>query len=190
MRYFAKQEGSAMWGLSFDQWGVINGFANWLSAIATISAVIVSLWLAMRTGKRKGKLSVTIMVIAERGATVHPRYLTFHLVNTGDRSFYATAVGWYFGGKRNRRHFVQLIDMRESSPLPMVIQPGEFGRWMFSVDDGGWFSSWKDELQGKESNLKTLRAIVSTSTGEDFVCTPHESVLSGIREHFKERPAD
>lgn len=177
-----------MWGLSYEQWGVINGLANWLSAVATISAVVVSLWLAMRTGKRKGKLTVVVMAIAQRVATTHPRYVTFHLVNTGDRSFHATAVGWYFGGKRNRQHFMQLLDNRESAPLPMVVQPGEFARWMFSVDDGSWYSSWRDELKGSEKHLKSLRAIVSTSTGEDFICKPHESVLAGIREHFKERP--
>lgn len=160
-----------MWGLSADQWNIINGLANWFSAIGTISAVIVSLWLASSAGKRKGNLSVDMGLIVRPGYRNGPTIISFTLVNSGDRPFRVSAIGWFTGKGKNRKNFFQLHDTPISSELPAIIQPGDSASWRFDVTDGAWYARWREALgQSWRKDVKGMHAIVTTATGETFIC--------------------
>lgn len=177
-----------MLGLSVDQWNIVNGWANWLSALSTIAAVIFSLYVANRAGRREAKLTVGVRLLAISGAENHAEMIHFHLVNLGDKSFYVTAIGWYFGKKKKRSHFMQMYDRTLSSPLPAAVQPGEAANWCFQSGEGDWFIKMAESLGADwKSNIRTLRAIASTTTGEDFVCTPEPPLIDKLSEACRVR---
>jgi len=177
-----------MLGLTAEQWEIVNGWANWLSAVGTISAVVFSLYLAAKNGRREAKLSAGVRLLAISGAENHPEMINFHLVNTGDKSFYITAIGWYFGRKRNRSHFIQLHDRTMSSALPVSVQPGEAAHWCFETGSNDWFGKMAETLGADwKSNLKSLRAIASTTTGEDYICEPEQNLISKLVEACQQK---
>ncbi|WP_210014963.1 hypothetical protein [Pseudomonas palmensis] len=172
-----------MFGLTVEEWGVINGFANWLAAIGTISAVIVSLYLSTKGGKRNANLSVNLMLMAEQGSDHHPEHIVYKLVNTGDRSFHPDSIGWVFGKKKDRSSFIQLFDRQLSNDLPTLQASGVANKWLFSVDDQRWFTKMAESLGADwKRNIKTLRALATTTTGEEFLCIPGDTILTKIKE--------
>ena len=67
-----------------EEWKYINTFAPWLSAIGTISAVMVSLFLA-RKDKPKLKTNTSIKVLISEMFDNNPRYLIIEVANIGIR---------------------------------------------------------------------------------------------------------
>lgn len=171
-----------MFGLTADQWSIINGFANWLAAAGTISAVVVSLYLSMKGGKRRAHLTVNLMLMAEQGSEHHPEHIVFRLVNTGDRSFHPGSIGWVFGKKKNRTSFIQMFDRQLSNDLPTLQASGVANKWLFSVDDQRWFKKMAESLGSDwKKNIKSLRALATTTTGEEFLCAPSDTILEKIK---------
>jgi hypothetical protein len=109
-------------GLTKAQWELINSFSNWLSAVGTIAAVVVSLWFASRSMRPRAKVRVGHRLVIETGARgKYPEILVFSIVNTGDRPIRITGIGWKLGVFRWRRQALQMHDARQSSPLPVEL---------------------------------------------------------------------
>lgn len=171
-----------MFGLTIEEWSVINGFANWFAAFGTISAVVVSLYLSTKGGKRSANLSVSLMLMAEQGSDHHPEFIVYKLVNTGDRSFHPDSIGWVYGKKKERSCFIQLFDRSLSNDLPTLQASGVASKWLFSVDDQRWFSKMAESLGADwKKNIKTLRALATTTTGEEFLCIPASTITDKIK---------
>jgi hypothetical protein len=111
-----------------ETWKFINTIAPWLSAIGTIAAVVVSLYLA-RQGKSV-KLDITAghRLMATPGIKgPYPEYLAIRIVNTGHRDVQITNIEWKVGFfKKQMQHAIQLIEPDGiSSPLPVWLRYGE-----------------------------------------------------------------
>lgn len=178
-----------MFGVTAEQWGIINGFANWLAAIGTISAVIVSLYLSTKSGKRTATLSARLMLMAELGSETHPAHIVFALVNTGDRTIYTDQIGWVVG-RKEKKYFVQLFDRTLSHQMPLLQTSGVSGKWLFSVDDGSWFTRMAETLGSSwRKDLKTLKALASTTTGEQYLAVPSKEIIEKIKAACEARAA-
>ncbi|WP_150651040.1 hypothetical protein [Pseudomonas fluorescens] len=176
-------------GVSKDYWEIINGFANWLAAVGTISAVVFSLRLAAKSSKRTAQLSVKLMLLAEIGVDHHPEHIMFSMVNTGDRVFHTDSIGWLFG-KKEKQYFQQLFDRQMSSQMPLMQASGVAGKWIFNVQDGHWFSRMAHFLGDDwKKNIKTFKAIATTTTGEEFYAFPSQELLVKLRLACETRTA-
>lgn len=177
-------------GVSKDHWEIINGFANWLAAIGTISAVIISLHLSAKSSKRTARLSVNLTLIIEVGSDQHPEHIMFSVVNTGDRVFHTSSIGWLFG-KKDKQYFQQLFDHQMSSQMPLMQASGVTGKWIFNVQDGYWFSRMANFLGDDwKKNIKTFKAITTTTTGEEFLAFPSKDLLEKLRFACEARTAN
>ncbi|MBO9552130.1 hypothetical protein [Pseudomonas sp.] len=126
---------------------------------------------------------MNLMLMAEPGAEHHPEHIVFKLVNTGDRSFHPDSIGWVFGKKKARSSFIQMFDRALSDDLPTLQASGVAHKWLFSVDDQRWFAKMAESLGADwKSNIKTLRALATTTTGEEFLCVPGETIIAKIKE--------
>jgi hypothetical protein len=177
------------WGVSKDHWEIINGFANWLAAVGTITAVAVSLYLARKGSRPKAKLSVLPTVIVTIGAGYaenRQHYLDMRVVNSGDREFKVVAVGWRMGIKGKRKFFMQNFSFDVSSPLPIRLAHGDSATWRVLVADGqGWYATIADHFESSwRAELQSLRFIVSTSIGDEFVCCPDKKIISRLHEEL------
>ena len=175
-------------GLSQQQWAFINSFADWLSAVGTISAVAVSLYWASHANRPKAKLSAGVRLMVTPGSEEKPPELVaVKIVNTGDRPIRITGVGWSHGFFK-RRYCIQLADDGSpfNSPLPVDLNHGQEAQWFVPTDfgDDGWFKyfSRKFILPHWRIALATLRVQAHTSTGYSFKAKPESTLLDPLKE--------
>lgn len=117
-------------GLPQSQWEFINTFADWFSAIGTILAVWVSLWLARQASLPKARITASVMrKVGESG--LGSEFLGIQIANVGDRPFIVTGLMWRAGLPFFRKHAFQPI---ENALLPMELQLGRNGLWEIDLD--------------------------------------------------------
>jgi hypothetical protein len=84
----------------FDRttWTFINSFADWLSALGTVSAVILALYLARRDKNVRLEVSAGHRIVVTPGTEgPYPEYLMIRIVNIGHREAQITNIGWKVG---------------------------------------------------------------------------------------------
>lgn len=173
-----------VFGLEKDQWDVINGLANWLAAVGTISAVVLSLRLARASSSVRAKLSANARTIFHGDGSPGRPIIEFQLINEGFRPFEVVSLGWHYGKRKSRRSFVQLFNWNASSPLPLRLQETERGAWHFQTDQGAvWYTRMSGEFSSDwKRELRSLRAFASLSTGESIECSPDPFILEQLRK--------
>lgn len=175
-----------VFGIDKEKWDVINGLANWLVAIGTISAVVVSLQLARASSAIKARLSAKARIMLLGDGTEGQSIIQFEVINTGSRSFEVVSIGWKYGKGKSSRYFFQLFDMSASSRMPIRLQESERGNWHFQIDLGdGWYQRMSREFSSEWSReLRSFRAFASLSTGEEIECSPDESITEKLRNEL------
>lgn len=176
-------------GLPQSQWQFINTFADWVSALATAAAVWISLWLARRSTQPKARLTCAVVITIGNG---YPRreYVSFSIVNTGDRPIRVTNIGWKLGLLK-KNFAIQLAGSERhlNSQLPVDITHGQTAQWLISTEDVHDGETWVQDFSGKMIagrwmwlNLQTLRAQAYTSTGHVFSTRPTTSLITVLRK--------
>ncbi len=174
-------------GLSKAQWDLINSFSNWLSAIGTIAAVIVSLWFATKASRLQCHAQVGHRIVIEQGSQgIYPEILVFRIVNTGERPFQVNSVGWRVGIFRWRREAMQFYDRAQSSPMPVELQHDQEATWVVPLlsEEKGWFKTFPRKMLSPHPLFysATLRAIFVTSIGKTFLVKPEPGLITKLRE--------
>lgn len=179
-----------LFGISKSEWELINSFANWLSAIGTLAAVVVSLYLARRLSSPTAKLTVGHRIVMTPGVKgPNPEYIQFHIVNTGDRPIRVTGIGWKVGLWK-KRQAVQMFEGLMSSPLPVDLAHGQEAKWFvpLSVREEPWLTYFAKGMLMPNYRLScfSLRGQAFISTGRVFNIKPESSLLSMLRDACKE----
>jgi hypothetical protein len=175
----------SLFGIGKAQWEIINSFANWLAAIGTIAAVIVSLYLANRS-MHKARLSVGLRILVGPGSTKpYPQYVVFNIVNVGERPLRITNIGWRTGLWK-KRHALQLFEESMSSKLPVDLTQGETAQWFVptTAPDEPWSSYFARGFLSQHPRiaLRTLRGQAFSSLGHIFEAEPEPDLISKLRE--------
>lgn len=169
-----------------NSWMVINSFAPWLSALGTISAVIVALYLSSKD-RPKLRVSADTRILLDEGEN-YPEYLIIEAVNIGIRPIKITNVGWTIGFNR-KKSFIQIIkpDINNlhatmlSSQLPITINDGEEARWLVPIDT--WTGSFKSFLSWcPRWELLSMKLVVATSHGVTFKATLGDGLKKALLE--------
>jgi hypothetical protein len=113
----------------------------WLSAIGSISAVVVALWMARR--RRVGRPRLSIRHITRHLPAVRTDYIRMQVVNTGEAPVTITGIGWRIGFPLHRKYFEQVPDVG-SDALPIELRTGQ--QAVFFVPVVGEPQSWADAL--------------------------------------------
>lgn len=180
----------SLFGISKSEWELINSFANWLSAIGTLAAVAVSLYLASRLSIPTAKLTVGHRIIIEPGMKGQPpEYVLFQIVNTGDRPIRVTGIGWKVGLWK-KRQAVQMSEALISSPLPVDLAHGQEAKWFIplSAREEPWLRYFAKGMLMPNYRVScfSLRAQAFISTGRIFNVKPESNLLSKLRAACKE----
>lgn len=168
-----------------EAWQFINTFAPWLSAIGTIAAVIVSLYLASSRNKIKLNITAGHRVLAGLGTVHFPEYLMIKIINVGFRTARVTGVGWRVGFFK-KEYAIQVIDKGEySSPLPIDLSDGQEATYLIPFKGSAdWLNQFSNDFVGKPTSLRsrTLKLQVFTSIGKTF----ERGVEKNLREKIIE----
>jgi hypothetical protein len=176
-----------LFGIGKAEWELYNSFSNWVSALATLAAVLVSLHLARQAGKPRAAVSVGHRLIITPGQKRQkpPEVIVFRIVNTGDRPIRVTNIGWRVGLRR-KRFALQLYDEKQSSPMPVELAHGQEAQWTVPLDiqPEPWLESFSNKMLKPNLWLScaTLRVQFHTSVGEVFMARPESGLLKRLRE--------
>lgn len=178
-----------LFGVGKAEWELYNSFSNWLSAIATLAAVLVSLHLARKAGRPRAKVSVGHRIVVTPGESQKPpEVVVFKLVNTGDRTIRVTNIGWKVGLWR-KRYALQLHDEKQSSPMPVELSHGQEAQWTIPLDvrEEPWLEYFANGMLRPNLWLscKTARAQFHTSVGEVFSVRPEPGLIKKLYETGK-----
>ncbi len=165
------------------------------SAIGTLAAVVISLFLANRRPSPLLKISCSRKVIVwhqQKGAA--PEYLTFNAVNEGETPATIVNVAWRLSlPLRKKRWAIQDVTSSDyivrNPPLPHKLQHGESATffiglqgqydWTNNIRKSGFFN----EGIRSRKDCEYLRAVIFTSVGKPSICKPDNEVLDLIWKH-------
>ena len=189
---------SNLFGISDKTWIFINTFAPWFSAIGTVSAVIVSLYLAR---KSKPKLTVRVghrIIITPGMKGPFPEYVAFSITNIGGRILKITNLGWKIGLFRWKIDLLKektaiqpTIRDELSNTIPIDLKDGEMANYFIELkDDKNWIKHFaKDFIESKSRILLlTLRFEVYTSIGRTFSCKVEKPLLQMLIKEIDNQP--
>jgi hypothetical protein len=168
-------------------WNLINGISGLLTAIGTLSAVIVSLRLALRDTRIRMKVDAGIGKIFPEGIGYErmlqePDFLIITVTNVGRRVFTVTGLFW-----KNRLMpggvFQKPGERPLSAQVPARLQDGEQAD--FTVNLEALAANGPAEIRTqiprpRQITVRFLRVVVRTTTGE-FV---HAPLRKELREWF------
>ena len=175
-----------LFGISKAQWDLLNGFANWFSAGGSFAAAAVALYIANRASKPTATVNVGHRISIGPGSTApYPEFVTFRIVNTGDRPIRITNIGWKIGVFR-KRHAVQLYDVGMSSPLPIDLTHGQEASWYvpLAARDEPWLEYFAKGmlLPHYRSAIWSMRAQFHSSVGFVFETRLEDSLRQKLKE--------
>lgn len=147
---------------------------EWLTAIGTIGATAVALWLAQKDRRISLKVTVGERVLLQPGVPgSDTNHLAISVVNRGPRTANIESIYWRVGFWWQRKsHFYQLADPRSaifSSKIPYELAYGKTANYFYPLDS--WLSTNAKQLLGESSwppkwVAKTIKVEIYTSTGE------------------------
>ena len=153
-----------MEGSQVQFWSMV---AAWLGAVGTISAVIVSLWLASRAGRVRLKVKVQIYSLE---GDPEPQAIIWSVTNTGDRRVTIEHVGFRIRQPRipgdNRA-----MPRNQPPCVPRILLPGDHAALKIA-----WQLSTMKELAASKPD----RAYVFT--GAKYV---YARMGTGLKAFFK-----
>lgn len=162
-----------------------NAAGTWVAGLATLAAVVVSLYLATRNDRIKLRVGVGIRVVFAGDGSPPEEQVGFSVANLGDRPVTITSVDWRVGRGKAARFCVQPLSGVYTAHCPKQLQHGDQATFLVSLLT---LPSWpKDFAKGfvadlSQRNLATLRALVHTSVGETIEVRPDESLLKRLRD--------
>jgi hypothetical protein len=167
---------------------ILNTIGTWLAGIGTLSAVIVSLYLARRESSTKLSISAGHRILVTPGQKAKPDYCVIRIVNIGFRPAKITGIGWKVGMFK-KRYWVQTTQSDHlSSQLPIKLEHGDEASYFIAfVGDGtypNWIDSFAKDTLGKKPDLNqhTIKVQVFSSVGKMF----EKKIEKGLRQRIVE----
>jgi hypothetical protein len=177
--------------LDYETWRFINSFAPWLSALGTLTAVVVSLWLARRTERPRVRVRTAIAhVVAERSPG---SVLQITATNLGGRPVTLQNLTWRTGVFRKREYVQFPPDNIWSPRLPAKLDHGEYAMFILPLDG---LPAEHDPIAKALSTasfprlaVRSVRAGVVLTTGHIFRPRVERSVQRWILDQVRKRGA-
>ncbi|SMN17354.1 hypothetical protein CRYPA_1465 [uncultured Candidatus Thioglobus sp.] len=169
--------------MDVEFWKFVNSFAPWLSAIGSLSAVFLALYLSRQDKRVRLDVSVGHRLIITPGEPgPHPECLAIKIVNVGHREAQISNLTWKTG--IFKKSYAVQMTTRDllSSPMPHRIKDGEEANYFIELDrNNDWINKFiKDFLPNFPSlRLWFIRFRVHTSIGKNF-STKLESSLKKL----------
>jgi hypothetical protein len=177
--------------MDVEFWRFVNSFAPWLSAIGSLSAVAIALYLARQDKRVRLHVSVGHRLLVTQGvADSHPSYLSIKITNVGHRAAEVSNLTWKTGIFR-KDHAIQTISRDDmSSPMPVRLKDGEVANYLVRLDDKhDWLGKFiEDFLPDKYwLRLRLVRFRVHTTIGRVFSTKLEKSFITLCLERITEK---
>ncbi len=180
---------STIFGVSPQKWEIINGFANWLSAIGTLAAVLVTLWLVRRQDRPRLKVFASVSSVwFAKNSPKNRKYLIITAVNIADRPASIRYLSLKFGLLR-KEGVEAPPDPEISSSLPTEITYGQEAKWYIPLEtnDRKWLNEVADYLMSQRPRVRVgvVSVYAQTTVGYKIKAKTGGSVARAFKNACK-----
>lgn len=157
-----------------------------MAGIGTLSAVIVSLYLARRDSKVKLIVTAGHRVLVTPGQTRTPDYCSIRVTNVGFRPATITGIGWKVGLLKKKYGIQTVHGHPASSNLPVKLEYGDEASYLIGFLGDGTYPNWIDEFpidflsNNPKISTLTLKVQAFTSVGKTF----ESKIEKGLRQRL------
>ena len=175
---FISEDNVVLFGISYEEWKIINTFAPWFSAFGTILAVIISLYLAYLNRKITLKISSNISLF-NNGS----EYFFIKVANTGYNSVVINNILLQYGLFKKSYIVINDISLECSTLLPTKIEVGDAITLCMNIKkENNILKDIYNILKDKKLYLGifTLTIVVNTATGKSFKNRVSKDIMNEI----------
>ncbi len=170
-----------------ETWKFINTFAPWLSAIGTLIAVIVTIYLSRKDKTVKLKVGAGVRMMIGDDFMGEPKYLTIYITNVGLRETKVTSIGWKVGYFKKQYAVQGVINDGFSSKLPIKLNDGEEAHYHIPLDKAtNWIDKFVQQFLINRSKIsfKFIKIQVFVSTGDKFESRIENNLKEKLLESY------
>ena len=173
---------------------LLGAVGTWVAGLGTFGAAGVALWLGRRTEKVRIKCLVDLRGLLYADRRPAECCVEFEVTNLGILPIIVDTIDWSIGTGRNKKYGIQIIlESPLSASLPKRLEHGENAnfrvRWK-EADMTIWMRDLVRTLGITESNIKTLRARIHTTTGHVEVVKPLKSFMATLADAINSDPTE
>jgi len=167
---------------------LLNTIGIWLAGIGTLSAVIVSLYLARKDSIVRLKVYAGHRILVAQNQKEQPDFLSIGITNVGFRKVTITGIGWKVGIFKKKYGIQTLYPNPISDNLPKTLNDGDEARVLIPFKNSQNYPNWIDDFPkdflGKYPKLssRTLKLQVLTTIGKTF----EVKIEAGLRQKLIE----
>ncbi|NQD81108.1 hypothetical protein HP436_13080 [Pseudomonas sp. CrR14] len=166
-------------------WGTV---ADWASAVGSVFAAAVALWLAKRERRVsiQAKCGIRVMVDGRQQTTL----VSITVTNTGFRPFKISNIGLRHGLIKKQMGLIKLGQPTEfCDPLLITLSDGEGSHFGFPINHKNWVATMGQEMQSWLA-VETLRVFICCSNGQVFKLRPERPLLNHFHNLRKSKKSD
>ncbi|HGM5053258.1 TPA: hypothetical protein ACKP2K_000708 [Serratia marcescens] len=155
-----------------DKIALFSAVGGWVSGIATVAAVSVSLYLANRKPKISIKCQVGFRVIVGKsfvGKDVEENGLAIVVTNQSIVPITVNNIHWEFG-RATVLH--QKFGDANSASCPKKLEYGDEALFWIKNENDDWLRRFSLKLKEQHANLRKLKCCINISTGQTFAFRP------------------
>lgn len=160
------------------RWTLWMMFATWASGFATLSAVVVSLYLANRKPVSTIKSTCNTALISP-GQGISMMGLSLNVANIGVFPVVISSITWVCGGTRT---FTMLFNSSVSQKLPKKLEHGESSMFFIEFKD---FVEWKKEIleliEQSDGKISKLKYVITLGTGQKITFKPDKELIKTLK---------
>ena len=157
---------------------------TWVAGLATLLAVMTSLYLARRGERVRLKIWVGVRELLGGDGSPQDECVCFNVTNVGERPVVVNLVGWVVGRGKKRKYCVQTLSGPLTKQYPMELTHGKDAMFTVSLSSTpNWTSDFCARFINDPSgrSLKTLRAQIFTSVGQTVEVKPETGLVDRLR---------
>ncbi|CAI1699201.1 Uncharacterised protein [Serratia liquefaciens] len=163
-----------------DKIALFSAIGGWVSGIATVMAVVVSLYLANRKPRSHIKGNVGLRVMSGNsfgGHAVQESGVVIRVTNHSVFPIIVNNIHWSFGQKTVLH---QLFGDANSASLPKKLDYGEEAIFWIDNENDKWLSRFASELRNNNVNMRKFKCCVNLSTGKTISFKPEKEFLEEL----------
>ena len=183
---------------SCTTWDCINSFSNWISAVGTVAATSLALWLSIRDRRINlfAKLSVGL-VPGANPRVLDQQVFAIEFTNQGPRTVIVTNHAWRLPFVKGVIYMFPNVDTSVShlcSKLPLELTDGKVGHTFYAIDHftkldepGAMFFHTNRFIAWVRINF--VRLYINTSVGKKVRVRVHRDVRRELWRQYSASPS-
>jgi len=161
------------------KWTYWMMFATWFAGGATLSAVLVSLYIANKKPVPRINSFVDATIIAPAPG-ISMVGLSITVANVGLYPVVISSIHWEFGGKKK---IVQMFNKLISAQMPKKLEHGESALFFIETENfSEWIVNFRKLIEDSDGKLSKLRFVINLTTGQRISFKPKRDLIETLSE--------